>query len=330
MGFDTIFTAETPEFLQTCAQTPPMQRLKGVGMNCGCEYTRFPCFCGLAPYSRYAHSLGVARLVWHFTRDPAQAIAGLLHDVATPVFAHSIDFMRGDYLKQEATEDGTRAIIEQDPALQEALRTCGLTTDDVCDYHRYPIADNDSPRLSADRLEYTLGNGVNFGFWSRKTAADCCRDLTVAGSESGEPELAFRTEAVAERFALTALACGQIYTCDEDRYSMQRISELMREALRTGVLTERDLYTTEPQVIGKLEADAHTRALWREFRALHRLQTAAQPEGEGAWRQVFAKKRYIDPLVAGQGRVSTLSPTFRSQSTAYLKQPQDIWFCGTD
>ena len=40
------------------------------------------------------------------------------------------------------------------------------TTEDVADYHRYPIADNDSPRLAADRLEYTLGNLFNYGFCS--------------------------------------------------------------------------------------------------------------------------------------------------------------------
>ena len=30
----------------------------------------------------------------------------------------------------------------------------------MADYHIYPIADNDTPMLSADRLEYTLSNGL--------------------------------------------------------------------------------------------------------------------------------------------------------------------------
>ena len=158
----TMYHKEIPAILSDCAETPCMQRLKAVGMNCGCEYTAFLRFAGLKPYSRFDHSLGVALIVWHFTHDGQQAVAGLLHDVASPVFAHVVDFLRGDYLVQESTEDGTRAIIEADATLQRALTSFGLKTDGVCDYHIYPIADNDSPRLSADRLEYTLGNLLNY------------------------------------------------------------------------------------------------------------------------------------------------------------------------
>lgn len=52
-----------------------MARLRQVGMNCGCEYTDFPRFRHLAPYSRFRHSVGVGLIVWHFTHDAAQAAA---------------------------------------------------------------------------------------------------------------------------------------------------------------------------------------------------------------------------------------------------------------
>ena len=149
---------EVPDFLTRAAETALMQRLGHIGMNCGCEYTSFPRFAGGKQYSRLLHSLGVGMIVWKHTGDPAQAMAGLLHDVATPVFAHVIDFMKGDYLTQEATEDGTLEMIAQSPEMQNVLHEFGLKTEQVSDYHLYPVADNDSPRLCADRLEYTLGN----------------------------------------------------------------------------------------------------------------------------------------------------------------------------
>ena len=37
----SIYHYEIPEFLCEFAAVPPMQRLKAVGMNCGCEYTSF-------------------------------------------------------------------------------------------------------------------------------------------------------------------------------------------------------------------------------------------------------------------------------------------------
>ena len=85
----SVYHQDIPPFLLQLAAAAPMQRLRQVGMNCGCEYTSFPRFRCLPSYSRYDHSLGVGLIVWHFTGDAAQAAAGLLHDVATPVFAHT-------------------------------------------------------------------------------------------------------------------------------------------------------------------------------------------------------------------------------------------------
>ena len=104
MDYHSIYQTETPEFLLRLCLTPPLRRLADVGMNCGCEYTAFPRFAGIGRYSRLEHSLGAALIVWRFTRSEAQAAAALLHDAATPVFAHVVDFLRGDYLEQTATD----------------------------------------------------------------------------------------------------------------------------------------------------------------------------------------------------------------------------------
>ena len=130
-----MYHEDIPAFLTECMKTPILKRLKLIGMNCGCEYTSFPQFAGLDSYSRYDHSIGVALIIWHFTGNRAQTIAGLLHDVASPVFSHAVDFMHGDYLKQESTEDGTERLIAGSVELQAILRKYELTTADVCDYH---------------------------------------------------------------------------------------------------------------------------------------------------------------------------------------------------
>lgn len=323
----TLYHHEIPPFLAECAAAPCVQRLKGVGMNCGCEYTSFPRFSGLRPYSRYDHSLGVALIVWHFTGDQKQAIAGLLHDVATPVFAHVVDFLRGDYLAQESTEDGTTAIIAASETLKACLRAQGLTTGDVCDYHRYPIADNDSPRLSADRLEYTLGNCLNYGIRTEAQVRAFYEDLTVGVGEDGLDELAFRTTALARDFTAAALVCSEIYVSDEDRYAMQMLSELLRFALTRGVLKEPDLYRDEPTVIGALCSDAKTAARWQAYCAYRAVRTAEQPGAQGDWRQIFAKKRCIDPLIAGRGRVSACVPELGDAIRSFLQRRQDRWIC---
>ena len=322
-----LYHDRMPDFLAPLCEAPQMRRLADVGMNCGCEYTSFPRFAGLGPYSRYRHSVSAALIVWHFTGDRAQTVAALLHDIATPVFAHVIDFLRGDYLSQESTEDGTERIIRASDIIMAGLDRMGLTVDAVKDYHIYPIADNDTPRLSADRLEYTLGNLENFGFRRLDALRAYYDDLTVAEAGDGAPELAFRTEAAARAFAADALRCSRIYVSGEDRYAMQRLAEIVGDALARGVIGEDDLYSTEAEVIRRFMADGTSRAAWRRFRAYRRMvdDPARAPEAER--RVIPAKRRYIDPLVAGRGRLSVIDAAFAGEIRAFLAQPQDGWLC---
>ena len=326
-GLTRIYHAEVPALLAELAAAPAMERLKYVGMNCGCEYTAFPRFANGGTYSRWAHSLGVGLIVWHFTGEPAQAAAGLLHDIATPPFAHVVDFLRGDYLTQEATEDGTRERIDGSREIQSVLSRYGLRTEDVCDYHRYPIADNDSPRLSADRLEYTLGNAIRWDFLDRDEIAAIYADLRVGVNEEGAPELVFGSPELASRFARAALACSRVYVSDEDRYSMQALCELIGKALKAGILSPTDLDSTEPPLIAKLEASAMAEE-WKSFRVMNRTLRSNAPPDTRPWRQIPAKKRRIDPLVEGLDRVSAWDDVFRAELADFLSWKQDEWLLG--
>ena len=111
-------------------------------------------------FSSLDHSVAVALIVWHFTHDKKQTLSGLFHDIATPVFKHSIDFLNGDYMNQESTEDLTTEIIKNSKEIMSLLKRDNIKLDSVNDYHIYPIADNDTPKLSADRLEYSMSNAL--------------------------------------------------------------------------------------------------------------------------------------------------------------------------
>lgn len=305
-----------PDFLRAAAQTPTLQRLKDVGMHCGCQYTDFPVFRNLAPYSRFSHSLAVARILWDFTGDPIQTMAGLLHDAATPAFSHVVDFLNGDHLTQESTEEGLEEIVNKDADLMAALNW--IPSEAVTDCGRYPLADCPSPRLCADRLEYTLSNGIHYGF--SKNVQPMYDALVVDVNEDGIEELVFTSSQAALDFADMALACGKVYVCDEDRYAMERLSRLLKNALEDNIITLPDLYTDETQVIQKLPA-----ADWESFCRLSRVFRVAEP-GEFSY-QVTAKKRYIDPMVRDRGRVSVLFPEFKERMEEFRTCSQDYYIC---
>jgi len=309
-----IYHHKTPEFIGRLSESPSLRRLEGVGMNCGCEYTSLHRFERTAPYSRFSHSLGASLIVWHFTADVRQSVSALLHDIATPVFAHVIDFMHDDHVRQESTEDGTLEIIRSDRKLVSLLEEMGLAPEDVCDYHLFPIADNETPRLSSDRLEYTVGNMIGYGFADRNTAESLYRDITVGKNEYGEDELVFRSIEKASAFARLSLRCSKVYTSDEDRYAMQILAELIHDCVERGLFREDILYGREEDVISRLEMDPVAGERWRHFRALSKVH-----KGNGVNpRTVNAKKRHIDPYVAGVGRTDAYDPEYRVELEKYL------------
>jgi len=327
MNLHHIYNNEIPEFIQEIAQTPAMLRLDDIGMNCGCEYTSFPMFAGLEKYSRYYHSIGVALIVWHFTHDKKQSTAGLLHDISSPAFAHVIDFMHGDYLTQESTENGTQTIIEKSAEIQHCLQKYGMKTAEVADYHLYPIADNDTPRLSADRLEYTIGNIVNYKLASPEKAKELYDNLIVGTNEEGQPEIMFTDKDKALEFAKLALKCSRIYVADEDRYSMQRLAEILKECIIRGIIAESDLYLGETPVIKKLMNNEFSAKEWQKFKSYSTIiHTADNPDS----RVIYAKKRHINPYISRLGRVGVIFPEYGNALREYLEESQDYAICGTN
>ncbi len=61
--------------------------------------------------------------------------------------------------------------------------------DEVDDYSLYPIAENASPGLSADRLEYTMANTYSIWREDLRLIAEIYGDIAVLTNEKGESEL---------------------------------------------------------------------------------------------------------------------------------------------
>lgn len=144
-----ILSKEKPDFLNEYINTEAMQRQATISTSCGTIYSKL---YHQKWFSSLEHSVGVALIVWNFTKNKKQTLAGLFHDIATPVFKHTIDFMNGDYEKQESTEELTEKIIVGSKDIMELLNRDRIKVEEVSDYHIYPIADNDRPRTCSRQV----------------------------------------------------------------------------------------------------------------------------------------------------------------------------------
>ena len=248
-SYHRILSPDFPEFINNYIDLPILQRLSGIGLLCGTDWT--PLYRNRFFYSRLDHSIGVALILWHFTHDRAETLAGLLHDVSTPVFSHVADFRNGDALTQESTENENEAMIRNDDALCAMLKSDGISIDAVADYHVYPLADNKLPRLSADRLEYMFPSGAALeGSWTLSEIAETYGDIDICINEDGESELGFRTQKIAETYCEKTCRTGHILQLNENKLALKLLSDIVDRAIAIGLIAEKDCYEkTEREIV---------------------------------------------------------------------------------
>jgi HD superfamily phosphohydrolase len=304
-----ILCPEFPNFLKKYIELPIMQRLSGIGLLCGTDWTSL--YKNRFFYSRLDHSVGVALIIWNFTKDKTQTIAGLLHDVSTTVFSHVSDFRKGDALTQTSTEEPTTKMILSDSALCKLMESDGIEPKNVVDYHIYPIADNEIPALSADRLEYMYPSGLALdGSWTFEEIAKTYNDLIILKNEENKDELGFKTIEMAELYCKKFCMIGHILQLNENKLCLQLLSQIMSKAVELNVLQEEDFMTlSESKIIEKIESfiskktfsleEQKFATMYNTFRKMTKVEHTNQklPEDEYFCVSLKVKQRYINPLV---------------------------------
>ena len=318
-----ILSDEFPNFLYDYINTPEMQRIGKISCACGTDYTKI--FNNKFFYSNLEHSIGVALIIWNFTKNKKQTLAGLFHDIATPVFKHCIDFMNGDHEKQESTEELTLKIISESDEIMNLLNRDGIKLEEVSDYHMYPIADNDTPKLSADRLEYTFTNGIYFKeVWNIEEIKNIYDNLEIQKNEDGIEELGFKDRNIAEKFIDGASKLWPLWISNEDKLTMQFIADVIKRMSEKNMISQKDLYSlSEKEVIEKIEncKDENISKCFKLFRNSTRINESDSFVENKYCISINAKRRYINPLVENINeykRISDISIKAKNQIENYL------------
>ena len=318
-----VLSDEIPNFLYDYINTSAMKRIGKIGCGCGTEYTKI--FNNKFFYSNLEHSIGVALIIWNFTRDKKQTIAGLFHDISTPVFKHCIDFMNGDHETQESTEELTTYMIKNSNEIMELLERDNIKINEVDNYHIYPIADNNPPKLSADRLEYTFSNGLYFKeVWDIKRIKEIYSNIEIQINEEGIQELGFKDKNIAEKFIDGASKLWPLWVSNEDKLVMQFLADIVKKMFEENLLTKKDLYTlSEKEVIDKIENCTNERIskCFKLFRNSTKILESDSPIFDKYCVSITAKRRYIVPLVKYANyykRVNEISDFAKEKIDEYL------------
>ncbi len=293
-----ILEPNFPKWLNKYINTKEMLHQKYISMTCGTIYSKL--FESTFFYSTLDHSVAVALIVWHFTHDKKQTLAGLFHDIATPTFKHCIDFLNGDYQNQESTEDLTTSIIENSNEIMNLLEKDNIKIEEISNYHLYPIADNDTPKLSADRLEYSLSNALfTYELVNIEKIKEIYDDIEIQTNEENEIELGFKTKKITRDFVRITSKLSIIYREDRTRYSMQLLADIIKHLIEENIIQVKQLYMLKERDIINIIQNSKYNEIFNIWKNAKKVKVSNIKPKNVYSVKINTKVRFINPLYKG-------------------------------
>lgn len=288
------YLGSIPDFLVPYLNLSILQRLKDISLLCGMDYASSYAYDFAFYISRYDHSLNVALITWRLTHDKKATLAALFHDVSSPAFSHVIDFMNGDFINQESTEEKTEEILRNSEELKSLLKIDGIAIDDIVDFKKYSIVDLDRPSMCADRLDNIIAVGMA---WVKKVdfnlAKEIIDSIEIQINEFGVEEISFKSKEIAEYVKIINDSVNELTHSNDDTYMMLLASRLIRRCLEINVFTYNELFMNGEhfiinKIIDNLGRDLELDKMWDEFRNIKDIPQVDQPP---------IKNKFVNPLV---------------------------------
>ena len=286
-----------PKFLDKYLSLRILTRLKKIGYFCGMDYATPHVYIFDYKISRYEHSLTTALITWRFTKNKKQTLAALFHDVSTPCFSHVIDYMNKDYENQESTEEKTETILRNSRKLKELLKEDKLSIDDILDFKKYTIVDNNRPKLCADRIDGIILTSLG---WTKTLSMEeipgILNSIEVMINEDNEKELGVTTNEIANKLCDLNREIDIVCHSNEDNYMMELLAEITKYAIDKQYITYENLYEYNEEKLMKIlysQDDTALKILLNLFKTvtLEEISIKEIPK---------LKRRYINPLVNGK------------------------------
>lgn len=299
--YQQIFCQKDMSFLKPYLSLPSLNRLKTIDQFCGCYYTN------LHPnirffYSRFNHSITTSLMTYHFTNSKKQALAALFHDINTPAFSHTIDYLLNDRFEQNSSEKLVNN-LENDLELTTLLAKDGLTKNDISNLKKYPVVENEKPKLCVDRLDGVLHTGYIWqNFWSLNDIKTIYDDLIFFEKIN---EIGFKNEEIALKFMKGVKKYSIALQKLETNYTLDFIAFELKKLLDKNIIIINDLFKySEAEIIEFIKSNNYLR--WQHFIEAKRIIKTNQKPSE-FYTEWGSKKRYVDPLVSHKNDIKRLS-----------------------
>jgi len=288
-----------------------VRRLRGVlqhGITALLGHTR--------PITRFEHSCGVLLLVRRLGGSVREQVAALLHDISHTAFSHVIDHVFDahgphSYHEQKKAEWLARSDV---PPILDAH---GSDWADFLDDTAYPLLEQPSPRLCADRLDYFLRDASALDILNAHDIQRALKHLVLRDGRLALDDLA-TARLLAQRYLATDETS---WSNPQELVRYELTARAIKTALARGVVAEADLWTVDRQLWEKLQGatDAEVK---QQVALIVQPPRFVVDEVAPTFR-IPPKVRTIDPDVAVEGGMrplSELDPEFRRLRDDYIRR----------
>ncbi|KAJ0424959.1 hypothetical protein BJY00DRAFT_226678 [Aspergillus carlsbadensis] len=281
---------------------------------------------GLLPnVTRLEHSIGAFLLVRGQGAAIPEQVAALLHDISHTVFSHVIDFALSGPGEDSFHEVHKDRYVRGMTDLPEIIQRHGLDPDEVLREELFPLVEQPTPHLCADRVDYALRDTVALGELSVEQARGVLRALhAVPNARDPSRILVLRDAEVALGFSRAYIAADAALWGNSAHGDMyRRLAGVIRNVIRQGLVQEEALWTLSDKEFWDLMRSVAS----EEDRAvLDGLEEGGIPDEEGLPFPAGAKIRTIDPDVyvsdsdAEIVPLSRVLPVWATEREEYIRQ----------
>ena len=326
-----IYNRDISDFIIELSNLEELQRLTSTSMNRGVELSKFNVFP--YKYSRLDHSFGIALILDSFHQDKKHIIEAMLHEIATPSFAYSVEYLKSYFkLKNFLTPSIFDSIVGSDILFENFFKG-ELSINDVCNYQKYGLGFAKFPKLSAKNLEYILNTAYFTKICDIEEIRELYFDLSIGPNEDGEDEFCFSDIMTANKFCKLSMEIGKKTRSYEAKITLQLIADVLMLMIRREEIKLEDLFKYSDKTImeiGKNSSDKRIRDGWQQIETLNKVYIKFNPleNSEKYCVKVSEESLYIDPLVktkAGIFRLSTLDKNMEKEIDAYLNSDTDLY-----
>ena len=244
--------------------------------------------------NRHEHSIGTMILSLKFGGNIEEQIRALLHDISHTAFSHVIDYV----LKNE-NEDYHEKIQEDflnDEELLSILEKYNLNIKRIMSKN-YSFLDDELPKLSFDRIDYTLRDLFRQKRISLKEIREIVNHLTIY-----QNKLCFNSLEIGKWFQ--KLYFQEVVEYFQDTlniYINTMLCNLLTSALNEEIIQLQDFNFTDEYIIKKINSSSKKKELediinkkkFDEFLLLK--------------EKIKVKKRYIDPYILVNNEIKRIS-----------------------